>query len=146
MMASGSSAARPLEAPQRAPRPAGRPAPRYRAPGMLDRREEQQRIIREREQQRRQAEASRRRGIALCMALAAVCVVLMGMRIYQHSVITKNSFAIGELNDEIHELTMDAETYEVRIARASADERILSAAERMGMSYPADWQVRAVSR
>ena len=81
----------------------------------------------------------------LCLTLAAGLVVLCGMRIYQSAASMRNAATITSLKDEIHELTMDAENYECRIAEAAADDKIEAGAKQLGMTYPTDDQVREIA-
>ena len=89
--------------------------------------------------------AKTRRGWALCLTLAAGLVVLCGMRIYQSAASRRNAATITSLKDEIHELTMDAENYECRIAEAASDDKIEAGAKQLGMTYPTDDQVREIA-
>lgn len=72
-------------------------------------------------------------------------MVLCGMRIYQTSRAVANSREISRLRDEIHELTLDSEAYECQIAEATSRQNIELGANRLGMSYPGEGQVRTVS-
>lgn len=117
--------------------PRGRPAPVY-GERMQRRREEVAR-----QQYRR--EAAVRRRWAACVLLAACLMVLCGMRIYQTSRAVANSREISRLRDEIHELTLDSEAYECQIAEATSRQNIELGANRLGMSYPGEGQVRTVS-
>ena len=126
-----------FELPGRRP-PARRPANVYRE-RMLERRRQV-----ELEQRRMQEEARARRRWTACVVLAAGLVVLCGMHIYQGSVATRNAARMTALKDEIHELTMDAETYECLIAEAASQDKIEAGAKRLGMTYPTDGQVRVI--
>lgn len=126
-----------FELPGRRP-PARRPAPIYRE-RMLERRREVAH-----EQERRQQAARARRARAACIVLAVGLVALCGMHIYQGSLATGNAARMTSLKEEIHELTMDAETYECLIASAASEENIVSGAGRLGMTYPTDGQVRSI--
>lgn len=128
-----------FELPKRQP-PRRQPAPVYRE-RMRERREE---VARSSERAERRRAARERHGRTLCLVLAAGLMVLCGMRIYQSSLATRNAALITSLKDEIHELTMDAETYECRIASAASEEKIEAGADRLGMTYPTDGQVRTI--
>ena len=64
---------------------------------------------------------------------------------YQTSRAVANSREISRLRDEIHELTLDSEAYECQIAEAASRQNIELGANRLGMSYPGEGQVRTVS-
>lgn len=128
-----------FELPGRQP-PRGRPAPVY-SERMRQRREQ---VAREAERARRLSAARARRGWVLCAVLAAGLMVLCGMRIYQSAVATANARDITRLKSEIHEMTMDLETYEYRIAEAASDKNVEAGAKRLGMEYPSDGQVRVI--
>ena len=70
---------------------------------------------------------------------------MCGMRIYQSAASMRNAATITSLKDEIHELTMDAENYECRIAEAASDDKIEAGAKQLGMTYPTDDQVREIA-
>lgn len=117
-----------------------KPAPIYR-----ERMAERRRMV-EMEEKRRKAASSARakRGKALCLTLAAALIVMCGMRIYISTAAAHNDAKIASLKEEIHELTMDAESYALRIEEAGSDENVESAAKQLGMAYPTDDQVRAI--
>lgn len=120
-----------------------KPAPIYRE-RMMERRRQVEMESR-RASQRAASAARTRRGWAICLTLAAGLVIMCGMRIYQSALAASNAATIASLKDEIHEMTMDAETYECRIAEAASDEKIEAAAKQLGMVYPTDSQVRTIA-
>lgn len=130
------------EIPQRYQR--RKPAPIYRE-RMMQRRQEVEQSAQESQRISAARAAKTRRGWALCLTLAAGLVVLCGMRIYQSAASMRNAATITSLKDEIHELTMDAENYECRIAEAAADDKIEAGAKQLGMTYPTDDQVREIT-
>lgn len=112
---------------------------------MMQRRREVEADARESERISAARAAKARRGWALCLTLAAGLVVLCGMRIYQNAASMRNAAAITSLKDDIHELTMDAENYECRIAEAASDDKIEAGAKQLGMTYPTDDQVHEIA-
>lgn len=118
-----------------------KPAPIYR-----ERMAQRRRQV-EIEEKRRLAKSEVRvkRGKALCVTLAAALIVMLGMRIYIGTAMSHNSAQIASLKEEIHELTMDAESYALHIEEASSDEKVENAAKQLGMAYPTDDQVRSIS-
>lgn len=131
-----------FDLPER-PIPRGHAAPVYYDVRLRRRREQVQRA---QWQARRLAQARQRRRWMACAALAACLAVMCGIRIYQSASVAENASAISALCDEIHEMTLDAEMYEDRIAEASAAERIEQGGKRLGMVLPQAEQLRMINR